>query len=128
MYTVYMPNKTIYIRKEDEELWRKLPNKADAISKMLRGQQLTGVKVIEEVPYMKPGGTAPGYTVEDLINSDANASVPTPKYDPVVAERQLSGEQPCCSNDVRPCKHWVWDVATGEGYVNTLSGRQRDAE
>lgn len=37
-------------------------------------------------------------------------------------------EQPCCGNDVRPCKHWVWDNVTGEGYKNTLSGRFREAE
>ena len=37
-------------------------------------------------------------------------------------------EQDCCQNDVRPCKHWVWDTSSGEGYKNTLSGRFREAE
>lgn len=31
-----MPNKTIYIRKEDESLWNNLEDKAEAVSKMLR--------------------------------------------------------------------------------------------
>lgn len=39
-----------------------------------------------------------------------------------------SAEQPCCANENRPCKHWVWDTATGEGYRNTLSGRFKEAE
>lgn len=37
-----------------------------------------------------------------------------------------AGELPCCAG-VRPCKHWVWDSATGEGYKNTLSGRFKEA-
>ena len=36
------------------------------------------------------------------------------------------GELPCCAG-ARPCKHWVWDTATGEGYRNSLSGRLREA-
>lgn len=31
-------------------------------------------------------------------------------------------EKPCCSRQ-NPCKHWIWDIQTGEGYKNTLSGR-----
>jgi len=59
--------------------------------------------------------------VDDLIKQ-------APEYDAKVAERQLSGELPCCANDTAPCRHWVWDVGTGEGYRNTLSGRYKEAE
>lgn len=33
-----MPNKTIYIRKEDEELWDSLENKAGKVSELLNNQ------------------------------------------------------------------------------------------
>ena len=32
----------------------------------------------------------------------------------------------CCKSD-KPCKHWVWDSATGDGYVNTITGEVREA-
>ena len=59
--------------------------------------------------------------VEDLLTR-------APGYDPAVAERQNSGEQSCCQHPTRPCKHWVWDNQSGEGYKNVLSGRVREAE
>lgn len=31
-------------------------------------------------------------------------------------------EHPCCKSNAR-CKHWQWDINTGEGYINSLSGR-----
>lgn len=45
----------------------------------------------------------------------------------VVASNSFA-EQECCQHPTRPCKHWVWDNSTGEGYKNTLSGRYREAE
>ena len=32
---------------------------------------------------------------------------------------------PCCLGS-KPCKHWVWDMSTGDGYVNTLTGEVRE--
>lgn len=127
----------------DDDLYQQIKTMADLedrtvqaqVHRLLRerfgntrgGQNNTAPETLE-VPYQKLGGTPPSGDVADLINSDAKASVPIPKYDPTVAERQLSGELPCCSNETKPCRHWVWDVASGEGYVNTLSGRQKEAE
>lgn len=37
-------------------------------------------------------------------------------------------EQSCCVDDFHPCKHWIWDTQTGEGYKNILSGRYKEAE
>lgn len=37
-------------------------------------------------------------------------------------------EQECCLNEQRPCKHWSWDIQSGDGYVNTLSGRKLEVE
>lgn len=41
-------------------------------------------------------------------------------------KRMDSLEMPCCS-DIKPCKHWSWDSSTGAGYVNSLSGRVKEA-
>jgi hypothetical protein len=68
--------------------------------------------------------------VDDLIQTGKiQKSEATPQVTPTVERTpENDGEFACCQNETRPCKHWVWDVNTGEGYVNTLSGRSRDAE
>ena len=33
---------------------------------------------------------------------------------------------PCC-NSSSPCKHWTWDVQTGDGYINSITGEVREA-
>ena len=55
------------------------------------------------------GGTAPSADVSELV-------------------RQPNAELECCKHPSYPCKHWVWDIETGEGYKNTLSGRYREAD
>lgn len=37
-------------------------------------------------------------------------------------------ELECCQHPTRPCKHWVWDTDSGDGYKNSLSGRYKEAE
>jgi hypothetical protein len=44
-----MPHVNIWIRKADYDKWQKLPNKPEAISKMLRGETLQAVYVKETV-------------------------------------------------------------------------------
>lgn len=44
-----MPHVNIWIRKADYDKWIKLPNKPEAISKMLRGEALQAVKIKETV-------------------------------------------------------------------------------
>ncbi len=67
----------------------------------------------------------PGADVSDLF-ADKNKIGATPV--PETPTSPLSLEQDCCLNETRPCKHWVWDSAGGEGYRNLLSGRLREAE
>lgn len=55
--------------------------------------------------------------VDDLFKQPAAITPPS---------RQL--EENCCQNEHKPCKHWVWDSNSGEGYVNVLSGRTREVE
>lgn len=47
---------------------------------------------------------------------------------PFVPAHVSTGELACCVNEMKPCKHWVWDVTTGEGYKNSLSGRLMEVE
>ena len=69
---------------------------------------------------IKSEATPPTSSVADLFAA--------PPYDPEVAAKQLSGELPCCLNELQPCKHWVWDVNSGDGYKNSLSGRLMEVE
>lgn len=56
--------------------------------------------------------------VDDLFNMP----------EPVADDHLAAGEFACCLNETRPCKHWVWDTNSGEGYKNSLSGRFKEAE
>lgn len=68
---------SVYIRKADEEKWRKLPNKSDAISKMLNGQKLTGVVIKETIaveakdvdpePFLKPETSKDHFAAKDEV-------------------------------------------------------------
>lgn len=80
----------------------------------------TGISGSQYDSYEKKSAGASPVDVSDLIKA--------PEYDPAVAERQSSGEQTCCQHPTRPCKHWVWDKDSGEGYKNVLSGRVREAD
>lgn len=104
-----MPNKTIYIRREDEELWTKLPDKAEAVSKMLRGGDFSGVMVQEEV------------TRADLERLEGAETVvyKSPAMGPSVPPNM---ERACCLN-VKPCQHWSFN---GDNWVNSLSGRHKE--
>lgn len=62
--------------------------------------------------------------VSDLLTPEKIASEP----DGSESFPKFGGELPCCINETQPCKHWVWDSKTGEGYVNSLSGRIMEVE
>ena len=49
-----------------------------------------------------------------------------PMPEPIPDDNLAAGEWLCCQRDA-PCKHWTWDIQGGEGYVNSLSGRIREA-
>lgn len=84
--------------------------------------QITGVppKIEDVKTFVKQGQDA--QKAAEKIISEANASGVSELFD----NEHL--ELSCCQNEFRPCNHWVWDVQTGEGYRNSLSGRYREAE
>lgn len=85
------------------------------VGKIATAQKITEVKTPEK------NISGASTSIDDLIKQ-------APEYDPEVAKKQLSGELNCCLNEQRPCKHWVWDSQTGEGYRNVLSGRYKEAD
>lgn len=64
---------SVYIRKEDEDLWRKLPKKSEAISKMLRdyGTSTGSTKELKIRPPILGGTTVqpPSPVEQDILDS-----------------------------------------------------------
>ena len=80
----------------------------------------TGVppKIEDVKTFVKQGQDA--QKAAEKIISEANASGVSAAS---VREELGTHEFACCANELQPCKHWVWDTQTGEGYRNVLSGR-----
>ena len=67
--------------------------------------------------------------VADLIkNADLKPGSEVKYTGTLEAPDFTANEQECCQHPTRPCKHWQWDVQSGEGYKNILSGRFREAD
>jgi len=67
--------------------------------------------------------------VADLLRNGDLKPGTTVAYTGKPSEPDFSAnELECCQHPSRPCKHWVWDTDSGEGYRNTLSGRFREAD
>lgn len=56
------------------------------------------------------------------VNIGSTPVVPA-KFIPKAPDPELGYS--CCQKST-PCKHWVWDIASGEGYINTLTGKVRE--
>ncbi len=98
-----------------------------------RGDDLFRVQYMGTVfdKNLKVGGTPVENTptpknteVENLLknNSEANTSGVSS------SGSTSASELACCANVTQPCRHWVWDTSTGDGYRNTLSGRFLEVE
>lgn len=108
----------IWIRKEDEERWQQLENKAEFIHQALNGVSSKG----------RTGAFG-------ASNLGSSPNVPTilggrTVQDPSPVEQALLDSLlvvPGCCLLKTPCKHWVWQ---GEqmAYVNTISGEVRSVE
>lgn len=70
------------------------------------------------------------YEVGELFDPQNPPEIPEKKsvgQAPDVTDLLTDPEMSCCKHPTQPCKHWKWDSSTGEGYVNTLSGRYRES-
>ncbi len=59
---------------------------------------------------------APTATPYDIVSSSAV---------PMTAENPMQLAHACCVAKA-PCKHWSWDINTGNGYINSLTGELRE--
>lgn len=108
----------------------------------LRAEKMEALKPVAEqmVQELKPILDAQKATNElhdkvlpPPLYTEKNKSGATPEstsdlFTVPIAEVQAAIELPCCLNETQPCKHWVWDVNTGDGYKNSLSGRFMEVE
>lgn len=133
MYTYKYMNITTYIRKEDEDKWKSIPNKAEWLHNALAGVTVNTYSL-------------KNISAEDKAeDSIALSSDPDRRYQPIVEEAPKlkvldndalkallggSGKQPITSEPTHVCKdnckHWVWDSNSGK-YINSLTGETRDA-
>ncbi len=84
-------------------------------------------KILENGTVTKADPNDPYFAYSpELIKNNSGATPVT--SDLFVDPLRLGEEKPCCANEFKPCSHWVWDSATGEGYINSLSGRRMEIE
>lgn len=94
----------------------------------------------------QPVAPAPTYDGPELvITPKANRATPAPapsnltanlpenirgafvKADTIAPPPKPTEEMPCCK-EAAPCRHWVWNINEGDGYINTISGRKKITE
>ena len=63
--------------------------------------------------------------VSEHTPPEKNASEATPQRKKA-GVAQYDGKLPCCRGS-SPCRHWVWDIDSGDGYVHTITGEKREA-
>jgi len=108
MYTTYMPQVHTYIRNEDMELWKSLPNKSEFIHNALNGFDLR--KDYTEKLTAKID-KSPILNIPNLITADKLESI-----EPTLA--------PCCKK-ASPCRQWKYNELN-QTYVNTLTGEVKE--
>lgn len=97
-----------------------LPSHKNYEGENLRGKHYESITITEAIE--RP-------PVNDLVRAELTGKIKAAVGDKIDNRSQNTiGELGCCLNDHRPCKHWVWDAESGEGYRNTLSGRFKEAE
>lgn len=96
-----MPQVHTYIRNEDIESWKALPNKSEFIHNALRG----AVGAVE---------TSVKQSIPTIQTADT--FVPKPP-DPETG-------YPCCT-EAKPCRHWLWN-GDQQAYINELTGEVRE--
>jgi len=114
----------------EPDLYQQIKEVAQAEDRTLQAQVNRTLRRALGVPNETPPSQK-NIDVSDLLKN----SEPTAQEDfGVVSVKHVDETVPtdlefeCCRNETRPCKHWVWDSASGEGYRNLLSGRFREAE
>lgn len=110
-----MPQVHTYIRNEDMDKWKALPNKSEFIHDALGA--------LQDIPmaYDPVKKEVLGKPVKDILTTipgvvKGSDFVPKPP-DPETG-------YPCCTR-AKPCKHWVWDD-TDTVWRNTLTDKTKE--
>lgn len=78
---------------------------------------------VQATPPPKPQ-PAPSSLTANLPDNIRGAFV---KADTIAPPPKPTEELPCCK-EAAPCRHWVWNINEGDGYINTISGRKKITE
>lgn len=119
-------NMMFYISNDNEHKLRELLKQGGSMSRTVN--EALSAHFLQNTPSPKKSDVSDLLTPAEKGEAVPRKIISEPTAVPLVSDEPYALEQTCCQNDTKPCKHWVWDVSTGEGYVNTLSGRSRDAE
>lgn len=103
----------IFIRKENEEAWKAIPNKSEWVNTLLAD---TNEHKQEVADYIVASTPQTEYSLEQFLQ---DYSDPTQKKPP-----HPTYGYPCCHNPT-PCKHWQWSTDHAQ-WVNTLTGKARE--
>jgi hypothetical protein len=150
-----MPLVSVYIRVADIEAWKDMPNKSQAVHDMLHAHKRSSYnrddilikqqnKRISEYRAGQEPVSLPAEIKDKFVKakdlpitpSVRPASPPTPSVPVAQTARHTAHnnskpqpieEQPCCK-EPSPCRHWVWDIGSGDGYINSISGRKKVTE
>lgn len=101
-----MSQRSVYIREEDEEIWKALPNKAEFIHNAIIDKE----------------GTSSTPSLKDT-KSQVKPSAPQPSWSPQIEPLLALA---CCLQK-KPCVHWVWDGNESQ-YTNSRTGEVRSVD
>jgi len=111
-----MPTVSVFIRRDDLDKWKSLPNKSQAIHDML-------AHTIVHYDEVGTVGDVEGVVVDDIKKATGLVMQSTPSFIPSPPDPELG--YPCCQKN-KPCKHWKFDDLNGQ-WVNELTGKVREA-
>lgn len=123
--------------KLDESLWVHIKNKtnksayiSELIKQDIQAQQTKPIvdavrsKLLEDEVFVRE--LSERLKVKPITNM-----LPTQLTEPLLDKQSFVPRPPnpqtgypCCQLE-KPCKHWVWNSDTGEGYVNSITGEIR---
>lgn len=122
MFMYIVMNMNIYINKRNTDRLNTEPNKSGLINKLLDEHYTGNGPLIPEKKSLLPDGKD-----EFEGASEAGVSFGSTPPGPNGFKQILDDLEKSCCRGSSPCKHWVWDSSSGEKYINSLSGREREA-
>lgn len=118
MYTYTYMNITTYIRKEDEHLWKAIPNKAEWLHAALNNAEYR----VPQSQIVEPTYETPTPDFKKTENIKMNVLSLEDIQKKLGVESTPKIQHVCKEN----CYHWVYDINSAQ-YTNSLTGETREA-